>query len=244
MPTIGNMDAATQAQVDAVDTVIAGENGAASQSFKMTVLQWVLAMLRPSKLAVVVTGDVTNTALFNLEDPALPAPFNRQVTIVQLRLLVAARTGQIHKFQSTPKVGATAGWVVGAANNQGKMATLPAGQAGSTLVIPIPTLKPGWTIQAWAINGSLQSAGNNCTILGDLRALTANAAGATDASIGVMAAALTVVANTILSVANATKAAIAHVVLAGNSYYMLITSTTAAATTQEIQSIDLYIDEA
>jgi hypothetical protein len=135
-------------------------------------------------------------------------------------------------------VGTTAGWVI-PANNLGKMATLPASQTGSTLVIPIPTIKVGDTITGWGLEGSLQSGGNAATITGDLRVLTAAAGGATDASVGAMAAPLSVVANTIMNSANAGKSGLNHVVAEGESFYILVTSTTGAACTEEIQAIQL-----
>lgn len=142
------------------------------------------------------------------------------------------------------KVGATAGWTSTAGTNLGFLATLAAGATGATLVVKIDGLRNGDIITGFAVNGSIQSAGNTSTLLADLRKLTAAAAGATDASVGVMAAALSVTANTVVSAANAAKTGLAEVVAAGESFYILITSTTAASTTQEVQSIDLTVTRA
>jgi hypothetical protein len=148
----------------------------------------------------------------------------------------SAVVGRALLVETPPKVGATAGWVVGAANNLGKMATLPASQTGSTLVMPITGLHVGETITGFSINGSIQSAGVAATLTADLRKLTAAAAGATDASIGAMAAPLSVTSNTIVSAANAVKTGLSEVVAAGVSYYLLITATTGASCTEEIGS--------
>jgi hypothetical protein len=121
---------------------------------------------------------------------------------------------------------------------------LPAAQAGSTLVIPIVGLRVGDTITGFSLEGSLQSVGAAVSITGDLRMLTANAAGAVDSSVGAMAAALSVVANTIVSSANATKQALAQVVAEGQSFYLLITATTAAVTTAEVQAVQLNVTQA
>lgn len=242
MPTIGNLDAGTQAEVNAVDALVAMENAAADKTFKATVTQALTSLLRPTLLAAVATGDVTATACFLLDDPALPAPPNRFVTLPQLRELVHARTGQILKLQPIAKVGATAGWTVGGgAVNTGKIATMAAGGTGSTLVIPIQGLKLGTIITALTLNGSIQSAGNAATLTWNLRKLTNAAAGAADASVIALAALVDVVANTKVDVANGSRSGIAYTVVADESLYLLVTSTTAAATTQEIVSIDLTV---
>ena len=237
------MAAGSQAQADAVDTVLPAENGAANATVKLTILQLLLSMLRPSKLAVVATNLVTGAALFNIEDATLAAPVTRQLTLTQLIALVNARASQVYNYQPTGKVGTTAGWVVGAANNLGKIATIPAAQTNSTLVLQLPSYKVGQHIRSAFVNGSIQSGGNAGTILVDLRCLTAAAAGATDASLSVMAAALSVTANTVLSVANTVVPTIDHVVAAGESFYLLLTATTGAAVTEEVQNIGVTVDE-
>jgi hypothetical protein len=197
-----------------------------------------------AQLDVVATGSVTNTAVFETQVVGLAAPESRQLTLPQMQALINIAAAKILIQQSPAKVGATAGWVVGAANNQGKLATLPASQTASTLVIPIVGLRVGDTITGFSLEGSLQSVGAAVSITGDLRMLTANAAGAVDSSVGAMAAALSVVANTIVSSANATKQALAQVVAEGQSFYLLITATTAAVTTAEVQAVQLNVTQA
>jgi hypothetical protein len=197
-----------------------------------------------AQLDVVATGSVTNAAVFETQVVGLAAPESRQLTLPQMQALINIAAAKILIQQSPAKVGATAGWVVGAANNQGKLATLPASQTASTLVIPIVGLRVGDTITGFSLEGSLQSVGAAVSITGDLRMLTANAAGAVDSSVGAMAAALSVVANTIVSSANATKQALAQVVAEGQSFYLLITATTAAVTTAEVQAVQLNVTQA
>lgn len=245
MPTIGGLDDATQEQIDAVDTVAPVENGAGNATVKGTVLQWLKSMLRPSLLTAGVTAEVTAAAKWLVEDSGMAVPYNRYLTLAQMVALMNARTGRILKLQPIAKVGATAGWVVGGgAVNTGKIATLIAGQAGATLVIPIAGLMVGDIITRLTLNGSIQSAGNASTLIWDLRKLTNAAAGGTDASVIALAAAVNVAVSTKVDVANGSRAAINYTVTADESLYLLVTSTTAAATTQEIDSIDITRTEA
>lgn len=196
-----------------------------------------------AQLSTILTSDLLSSAVLEIQQVGLTTPESRQVTITQLIAMTAQRS-VTRLVQTPPKVGTTAGWVVAAANNQGKMATIPAGQTSSTLVVPIQGLAVGDIITAFHLNGSIQSAGNAGTITADLRSLTAAAAGATDASVGSMAAPLSVTANTIVSVANAVKTGLSHTVVAGISYYVLITATTGASVTEELQSVGLIVTPA
>ncbi len=246
--TIDQLDAVTLALIDETsefETQVM--DLAAPESRKLTMPQMRFVTLDLAQLtAELAATDTDPTASYMLvQDPALNDAANtrnvRKMLVSEVQKLMATRT-RSRVCQTPPKVGTTAGFVVAAANNLGKMATLPASQAAATLVVPINIdLKIGETISAWYVNGSLQSGGNHNTFLGDLRSLTAAAAGAVDASIGVMAAALDVVANTVMSVANTGKTAVNHVVADGESYYLLITSTTNAACTQELQNVVLVV---
>lgn len=245
MPTIGNLPATSDATAAADATVLALENSGGTATEKVTIQQLRESVLQPDKLTVVSTGDVLGTALFLIEQPGLSAPLNRKLTLTQLRSLVNTRTGIKRKSTGRAKVGATAGWVVAAANNLGKLATLPAAQTGSTLVIPIDGLQVGDTIDAVTVYGSIQSAGNAGTLTWDLRALTNAAAGATDASIQSLTAPVSVTANTLVNEANARQALASPEVIASNKvYYLLITSTTGAAVTQEILDVELELTTA
>lgn len=129
------------------------------------------------------------------------------------------------------KVGATSGWVVNAANNLGLMATCPAAQTASTLVIPINGLEIGDTITAFYLTGQIESSdAANSTIDADMRKLTAAAADHTDASIGAMTQlATTSTTDLLISSSNARKAlSTAEVIAAGETIYILVTATTGA----------------
>lgn len=137
------------------------------------------------------------------------------------------------------KVGGTAGWVVGAADNLPYVATLPASQTGSTLIIPIDGLPIGATITGFRVVAQIESAGNAVTIDGDLRATTNVAAEPTDASIGTMTQ-VSVVADTASS---QEKTGLAEIVTSGKTYYLKITSTTLASTDVILQACEIYITE-
>lgn len=240
MPTIGNLAPASTAQARALDTEFAAENAAHNATVRVSVLQAIRNWLRPSQLDVVATATVTNAALFNLEDPSIAAPIERQVTLPQMQTLMARRTTQFN-LQARPKVGATAGWDVSPAGNVGLMATLAAGNAGSTMVVAVFPLAHGQTIRSFSLSGSIQSGGNAATLDASLRKITAAAAGGVDALVASMTQ-LAVNANTIVSSANALKDGLAEVVVEGVSYYILITATTGAACTMQLQDIDITVE--
>ncbi len=244
MPTLPNFNAATQDQVDEVTNLLGGMTAAGDATFKITVLQALLSMLRPSLLETVPTNEITAAAKFLVEDSGIVGGrANRYLTLAQMVALMHARTGQIIKLQPIAKVGATAGWVVGGgAVNTGKMATLPAGQAGSTLVVPVAGFKVGTILTRFTLNGSMQSAGNAVNITAALRKLTNAAAGAADALVEGFAAPVAGVANTKLSVLNSTLLLAApYTIVEDESLYLLITSTTGAACTQELESVDVTV---
>lgn len=215
------------------------------ESRQVSLPQLRFAALDLAQLSAELASAVTDpsAALVLIQDPVLADPTTRNVrkmTVAQFQALMATRTKTLLQ-QAAAKVGTTAGWVVNAANNLGKLATLPASQAASTLVVPVSGLKVGDVITAFHLVGSMQSAGNAGTITADLRVLTAAAAGATDASIGAMAAPLSVTANTIVGVGNAVKAGLTHTVADGESFYVLITATTGVSVTEELQAVAVVV---
>lgn len=149
--------------------------------------------------------------------------------------------GRTTLFTARAKVGATAGWVVGAADNTGTVATLPAAQTGSTLVVYLDGLKVGSKILGGHVVGQIESAGNTATLLLAIRKLTAAAADPTDAQVTVMAAALSVTADTLVSITNTSTPVIEETVAEGAVYYALITSTTAAATDIQVLGVGLTV---
>lgn len=138
------------------------------------------------------------------------------------------------------KVGTTAGWVVGAANNL-FLATIPAGVTAGKLVVPINGLQVGDIITGFYGVGQIESAGNAASISIDLRKMIAAAADVTDASVDAMDAPLSVTADTIISSANAVSPTFAETVGADESFYFLVTATTAASTDIALQALVLNI---
>lgn len=245
MPTIGNLPATSLATAAADATVLPLENSGGTATEKATTQQLREALLRPDKLTVIASPDVTGSAVFLVQVPGLTPAENGKVTLTQLRSLVNTRTGIKRKFTGRPKVGATAGWVVNGTTNVGTLATLPASQTGSTLVIPLDNLQVGDTITAFTVYGSIQSAGNTGTLTADLRALTNNAAGATDASLQALAAPVSVTANALVNETNGRAALGTPEVVASNkTYYLLITSTTGASVTQQLLDVELELTTA
>jgi len=139
------------------------------------------------------------------------------------------------------KLGAGAGWTLGGgAVNLGLMATMAASQTAGTLVVPIPGLKVGDTITGFSVVGQIESAGGAVTLDADLRKLTAAAADVTDGSVGAIAQ-IAVTADTAVATA---KTGLAEVVAATETFYVLLTGTTAASTDIALQGITVTVTEA
>ena len=149
------------------------------------------------------------------------------------------RPSQEKVITSGAKIGGTAGGAVDAANDKNSLFSVPASQTASTIVIKIPDLKIGDTITAFSVYGQLDSAGNAVTVDADLRAQTAVAAANTDASIG----AITQISKTADYLINDSKASLSHVVIAGNSYYVICTVTTGATTDVDMLGITVTVTE-
>jgi hypothetical protein len=164
-------------------------------------------------------------------------------TITTLTATSIIRTSQTYQLGrgGTAKAGTTAGWTVNAGNNLGTIATVAQSQTSSTLVVAIPNLHVGDTITGFSVYSSINSAGNAVTLDANLRSLTiAAGATATDASI----ASITQVSVTAATASTATKGSLSTVVAAGVNYYLLLTATTAASTTLELDQIEVTVTTA
>jgi hypothetical protein len=152
------------------------------------------------------------------------------------------RTGQQYvQTIAYAKVGSTAGWVLPAAADAAHVVTVPASQTASTLVIPITVpLKVGWTITAWTVNGQIDSAGNAATLDGKLFKHTEATAGFANAAIGSGMVQLDKSAD--YKIADG-ESGLSEVVAADESYYLLLTATTAASTDIEVASITVTVTE-
>ena len=135
------------------------------------------------------------------------------------------RTSFERVFNNEARIGATAGWVLGAIDT-GVMGTVAASQTASTLVVPISGLHVGDTITGFTVHAQVESAANTVTIDGDLRNIDNTAADPVDASVGAITQ-VSVTADTAVAQA---KTGLSHVVLATDSYYILLTVTTGVST--------------
>jgi len=160
-------------------------------------------------------------------------------------VLSDVKTGVRRVYNGFCKVGATAGFAVGGgAVNTGLMATCPAGQTASTLVVPLSgVLNVGETITAVHLVGQIEAAGNTVTIDVGLRKMTAAAADVADASVATMTQ-ISVIADTIISSANSTIGSLTEVVAADETFYLKITVTTGASTDIALQGVVLTVTTA
>jgi hypothetical protein len=158
--------------------------------------------------------------------------------------MALTRTSQKRIINTEAKVGGTAGWTLGGgAVNTGLLATMAASQTAGKLVVPIMGLKVGDTITGFHLIGQIESAGGTVTVDADLRKHTAAAADVADASVGAITQ-LSVTADTIMSSSNTEKASLSEVVAADETFYVLITGTTAASTDIALQGVAVTVTEA
>lgn len=185
-------------------------------------------------------GDMTWPKNFALKNSSGTAILEVSGTSVS----TLTRTSQKYLLGADPKVGATAGWAVAAATDVGRMATLPASQTASTLVVRLPSLKVGSVITAFGLIGQIESAGGAVTLDCSLRSVQAAAADLTDALEGSAMTQLAVSADTAVTSANAEKASLTVTVAADKAYYLLITGTTAASTDIDLAGAYIVVTEA
>lgn len=140
------------------------------------------------------------------------------------------------------KVGATAGFVVDGTTDV-SLATCPASQTASTLVVPVVGLKVGDMISGFHLVGQVESAGNAVTVDAELRVMTAAAADVGDASVASITQ-ISLDADAILSASNSLKEGLNQYVKEDENYYLLITATTGASTDIALQAVALNVVEA
>lgn len=130
--------------------------------------------------------------------------------------------------------GTTGTWSVANDTNTAKCA---ASQTAATLVIPLK-LRQGDIIKSFKVSGQGESAANAYTVDADLRATTAAAADLSDASIG----AITQISKSADYLIADEKTGLSHTVISGNSYYVLVTVTTAANTDIDLQGVEVKVE--
>ena len=180
-----------------------------------------------------VTGASTFTGVATMASPVLNDP-------------VVNRTAQKRIHSAGAYAGQSAGWLLGTLQltNIGTAALLPASVTAGILIFPISGLKVGDTITAFHLIGQIESAGGAVTLDADLRKITAVAADNTDASIGGIVQ-LAVSADTKISSTNSSKTlATPEVVAADETFYVLITGTTAALTDIALNGVAVTVTEA
>jgi hypothetical protein len=189
-------------------------------------------------------ADITNarTATGNVT----PNTFvNGGMWISNTSIGIAARLYKRWCITDGAKVGATAGWTVPGSGSDaivGRLASLPASQTGSTLIVPIRGAAVGDTIRSWSIVGQLDSAGNTITLDAQLRRLTAVASGLTDALIGPAMTQISVTADTLVNQANSSVTlTTAETVADGETFYLLITATTGATCDIKLTAVEVEI---
>ncbi len=193
----------------------------------------------PTINAATLTGAISGGTV---APTVLTVPASTALTTPAITGGSIVRTGQEILITGFARAGTGVGFVanVGLTNNVGNMATLPAAQTAATLVIPISGLPVGATITSYHLQGNIISAGTTATLDADLRSETIAAAGPTDASLGTMTQ-ISVTSNT---AANSSKSITSHMIVATESYYMLLTATTGATCSMTLQGLGIIITTA
>jgi len=137
------------------------------------------------------------------------------------------------------KIGTTAGWTIQTNDDLGLVATCQASRAAATLVIPVPGLTVCDKITAFSVVGQIESGGNTVTLDADLRKHTAASGDVTDASVGAITQ-ISVTGNAIIS---SSKTSLTEVVAADETFYVLLTATTAVLTDIALQGITITVSE-
>jgi hypothetical protein len=145
-------------------------------------------------------------------------------------------SGNRFMCEARAKVGTTSGWVVAAANNLGLMATLPASQTASTIVLRVDGMHIGDVITGFYPVGQVESAGNTASITVELRRMTAAAADVVDASIATTGA-VSFTSDGVLGRITAPCDDFSVTVRDGETYYFLVTGTTGASTDIALQGV-------
>lgn len=138
------------------------------------------------------------------------------------------------------KLGSSgAGWTLGAAADQ-YLATLAASATAEIMVVPVTVpLKVGDIITAFSVVGQIESAGGAVTLDAALWKHTAAAADIADASIG----SITQIAVTADAIVSASKTGLTEVVGADESFFVVITGTTAGSTDIALMGITVTVTE-
>lgn len=206
---------------------------------------WSLQMRTKGGWVVLATGTSTASATVTAEQDAryrvvCTAYTSGTMVSTITESVGAGKSLLVANVAGRAKAGATAGWVVAAADNLA-LVTLPASQTASTLVVPIYGLRVGQRITGFYATGQIESAGGTVTLDVALRKHTAAAADVADAAVAAITQ-LSVTADTIISSDNTRKNDFIDQVGVDETFYFLITATTAGSTDIALQSITLELE--
>lgn len=211
-------------------------------------LYWTLQVSRGGGWQTLATSGATAGATVKAETDAryrfvahTPGETPGTMTILVTELVEADKTLLVTNAAGQAKAGATAGWVVAPAANTA-LVTCPASQSASTLVVPVNGLKVGQKITGFYATGQIESAGGTVTLDVALRKHTAAAADVADAAVASITQ-ISVTADTIVSSSNSRAADFNETVGVDETFYFLVTATTAGSTDIALQSITLEIEE-
>jgi len=142
------------------------------------------------------------------------------------------------------KSGTTAGIVVGAANNVGSIGTVAASQTSATMVAYVDGLEIGDIITGIRVTASINCTTNNASLDAALHTYTVTA-GATATDAAVTNGAITQILQTgtgALAGTSTNGTACSSTVATGVKHFILLTATTGASCTIEINTIEiLYV---
>lgn len=133
-------------------------------------------------------------------------------------------------------------WVVAAAANTQHW-TCAASAGAAKLVVPVSGLNVGDKIVGFGVIGQIESGGNAATLDANLRKLTAAAAANTDASVASITQ-ISVTADTAINPANGEKRHFSVTVTSSDTFYILITATTAASTDVDLLAAYVLVQPA
>ena len=143
---------------------------------------------------------------------------------------------------SRVKVGTAAGWAITGLNTAA-MATMAASQTAGTLSLYISGLMVGDVITGFKVYSSINSAANTVTLDAALHSAVI-AAGATATDTAVTSGGITQVSVTAATASTATLTGLTTTVTAGTQYYILLTGTTGASTTIELNEVEVIVTRA
>lgn len=200
----------------------------APQSRKQTEPQARFLHLDLTKLALVTAVADPTAALMLVVDPGLAddAATRNVRAIAVAHALNQGGTRNV-TFTGPARPGAGAGWTL-PADNTGVMAHLPHNVASATLIIPLPGLRVGDTIENFYLTGSIKATGSGFTsniLAAELHSIVPTAGVLTDTVVNAFGGAVSVAVDTLMDASAYASSGSAHVVADGETLYLYIDAT-------------------